>query len=359
MTNGRSEHGEANVDSCPPSIQVAVVMRRPLPGQVSIERSFEAMFPPLRELVRLEVEVAPHHSSGVIARLRNILFVARLDAQVVHVAGDIQYCAIGVRKRRCLLTVLDLASLHRLSGVRRKVVSAIWYRWPLRQAARVTVLSESVSNEIGREYPASLKKVAVVPCAVPRLNIDREGTGEQAEIDRDEAHSPTVLIVGTAPNKNVAAMLRAISDVGVRVRIVGKLSESDAALLRSLELDATVVSDLTDSEIVNEYLGTDALLFASTYEGFGLPIVEAQQLGLPVVTSRRAPMDSIAGTGAVLVDPDDVASIAEGLRLALYDEDERLRLVAEGRKNAQRYSPANVAQQYANLYRAVAARSRV
>jgi glycosyltransferase involved in cell wall biosynthesis len=96
------------------------------------------------------------------------------------------------------------------------------------------------------------------------------------------------------------------------------------------------------------------VLFASTYEGFGLPIIEAQATGRPVVTSRVTAMPEVAGDGACLVDPYDVASIRSGVLRVLGDRGYRDSLVHRGFENVRRFEPGRIAAQYARLYEEVA-----
>jgi glycosyltransferase involved in cell wall biosynthesis len=88
----------------------------------------------------------------------------------------------------------------------------------------------------------------------------------------------------------------------------------------------------------------------STYEGFGLPLVEAQAVGRPVLSSNVGPIPEVAGGGALLVDPTSVRDIRDGLDLLIRDHDVRDRLVYTGLSNVKRFRKANVASQYAALY---------
>jgi glycosyltransferase involved in cell wall biosynthesis len=73
----------------------------------------------------------------------------------------------------------------------------------------------------------------------------------------------------------------------------------------------------------NEYLRADLVAFCSTFEGFGLPIIEAQAMRTPVVSSELSPMKEVAGDGAVLVDPFDVSKIREGILKIINNDDFR------------------------------------
>jgi len=93
--------------------------------------------------------------------------------------------------------------------------------------------------------------------------------------------------------------------------------------------------------------------FCSTYEGFGLPIVEAQAMERPVMTSDVAPMNEVSGGAAVLVDPFDVASIRVGLFRLIEDEPLRVELIRKGAENAKRFNAQLVADQYRQLYQEI------
>lgn len=101
------------------------------------------------------------------------------------------------------------------------------------------------------------------------------------------------------------------------------------------------------------YQSCDLVCFVSTYEGFGMPILEAQAVGRPVLTSDISPMREVAGEGAFKVDPFDVDSIRTGLERLIGDGGLREDLIREGFRNVKGYSAESVAAQYAALYREV------
>ena len=108
---------------------------------------------------------------------------------------------------------------------------------------------------------------------------------------------------------------------------------------------------LTDRELVEAYRRCDMVVFASLYEGFGLPILEAQAMGRPVITSNFGAMREAAGEGALLVDPYSVEAIREAVLRITREPALREDLIAKGRENAERFRAEAVAARYAELYR--------
>ena len=94
-------------------------------------------------------------------------------------------------------------------------------------------------------------------------------------------------------------------------------------------------------------------VFPSLYEGFGLPPLEAMACGTPVVTSNASSLPEVVGDAAVLVDPYDARSIAEGIRRVLVDDVLRADLSARGAARAQSFSWEQAARRVHQIYRDV------
>ena len=162
-----------------------------------------------------------------------------------------------------------------------------------------------------------------------------------------------MLQVGTGRNKNLERVAAAASGLPVQLRIIGALGEEQRSLLHSLDLEWTSAEQLPGEEVIREYRDSDILVFASTYEGFGLPVVEAQAIGLPVITSNRAPMTDVAGDGALFVDPYDVGDIRSALEKLISSPDLARRLSDQGRRNIARFDARTIANRYADVYKRV------
>jgi len=114
-----------------------------------------------------------------------------------------------------------------------------------------------------------------------------------------------------------------------------------------------VLGRLTDEELVAAYQRCDMVVFASLYEGFGLPILEAQAIGRPVITSNFGAMREAAGDGALFVDPYSVDEIRAAILRIKNEPALREELVCKGRENVERFRAPVVAARYAELYRQI------
>ena len=208
----------------------------------------------------------------------------------------------------------------------------------------MTVISEETKRQLEHYFPAAAGKIEVIP------NCVDSAFKQNYRSVRSDVREPQVLQVGTGSNKNLERVATAMSGLRLRLRIIGRLSDCQRSLLRSLDLDWTSAQQLSEEEMVREYWNSDLLVFASTYEGFGLPIIEAQAIGLPVITSNIRPMTDVASGGALLVDPYDEKEIRAALKQVSHSPNLARKLSEEGRRNAEHFDAALVADRYTDVY---------
>lgn len=277
--------------------------------------------------------------------LSNTLFARRNQKGVNHITGDIHYVILGLSNRTVnVLTIHDCVLLNRFSkyDVRFWIIKWLWYELPVRKADCVTVISEQTKIELLRFVPGVEHKIRVVP------NFIDPAFKPVEKIFNTE--KPVLLFVGTTPNKNLDRLAEAIAGMPVILWVVGPLSIIQLTKLRENKIDFTQFIGLSDKELRDVYAGSDIIVFPTLYEGFGLPILEAQAIGRPLLTSNRPPMNFVAGKGACLVDPERVSSIRSGIERIISDENFRNILVKGGFDNVADYSLENVSREYIRLY---------
>jgi glycosyltransferase involved in cell wall biosynthesis len=108
-----------------------------------------------------------------------------------------------------------------------------------------------------------------------------------------------------------------------------------------------------DNIISDLYNISSIFIYPSFYEGFGLPILEAQACGCPVITSNVSSMPEVAGKGAILVNPYNINEISKAMRNVLTDKELKYKLIKEGFKNIKRFSWKKCARETLNVYKKI------
>lgn len=313
---------------------------------VSIEKVFGQIAGDLpADRFETEFQQMPY-GNNLFGILKNLLFFRKKAADIYHITGHIHYISFILPRKRTVLTIHDLVFLHRRSGLRRFIIKKLFLDLPLRKVAHITTVSQAVKDEIVNHTSIDGGRINVINNPL----IDRFILGDVKPFNEE---CPVILHIGTAENKNLGNLIKAANGLNCKLRIIGRL---DDKMIQSLELNETLyenISGLDEHQIVEEYQNTDIVSFCSTYEGFGLPIIEAQAMRKPVITSDLAPMKTVAGGGAALVDPNDVDSIKNCLIRLIKDPEYRRELIEIGSTNVSRFDGRAIAARYADIYRQI------
>lgn len=311
----------------------------------SLERVFRQLEPELSAQITIRQWIAPNAGGAPGAILGNLRAAARCRADIYHVTGDIHYTVLALPRRRTLLTIHDLIFLYSTKGLKRSILKWLFLTRPVRRCKLITAISQATKDDIIAHTGCHPDKIVVIPNPVDGLI-----RFEPAVFNRLE---PTLLFVGSTPNKNLDRVAEALKDIRCRLDIVGNPPEETRRLLERSGVNFSIGTGLTGEEMAAKYVNADIVLFPSTFEGFGLPVVEGQKAGRPVITSDLSPMKEVAGPGACLVNPFDPASIREGVLKVIADADYREQLLQAGFINVKRFETSVVASQYLNCYKKI------
>jgi glycosyltransferase involved in cell wall biosynthesis len=143
---------------------------------------------------------------------------------------------------------------------------------------------------------------------------------------------------------------QALGGLRCKLMVIGPLNNSQVACLKTNEIDFQNLVNLDRPTLIECYRKCDIVMFASTFEGFGMPILEGNAVGRPVITGNITSMPEVAADAACLVDPYSVQQIRDAVLAIKDDEVYRDDLITKGFANLVRFDPNLIAQLYLNVY---------
>ncbi|MBX2912899.1 MAG: glycosyltransferase family 4 protein [Cyclobacteriaceae bacterium] len=310
------------------------------PGNYSIENVFD----PIVEALADKLDTSVFYASKPFDWY-SIFRVMRKQADIHHITGAENYLALGLPSKKTILTVHDIGHLtNTLTGFKRKLYKSMFWNIPPIKKIHITTISEYTKQQILSNFSIKPEKITVIPNPVSRAFQK-----SYRPFDKD---IPVILQIGGGRNKNIESLIAAIKGIKCKLLLVRKPEQA----LRNLLLGSNIVHEfrygLTIKEVVQAYRDCDMVFFASTYEGFGLPIIEAQATGRPVITGNVASMPEvlIEPGSAVMVSPLSVEEIRAAILRICADTEFREGLINKGYINVKYFSVDIIAQRYFNLY---------
>jgi len=265
-----------------------------------------------------------------------------------------------------VVTIHDLSFLRfpALFRPANRLYLAVLTRLSTRRARRLIAVSAETASEVTRLLGVPAERIDVVYHGVDPMFRPLPAGEVAAFRQRRGLPERFVLFVGTLePRKNLVrlveafARIRAGADRHIGARLVlaggkGWLYDELFARVEALGLgeQVTFPGYVASDELPLWYNAATVLAYPSIYEGFGLPLLEAQACGTPVLTSNVSSLPEAAGEAALMVDPYDVEALAAGLHRLLVDEPLRHELRERGLAHAGQFSWPRAAQETARVY---------
>jgi glycosyltransferase involved in cell wall biosynthesis len=231
-----------------------------------------------------------------------------------------------------------------------------------RRADRIVAVSENTRQDILRYLKVPEEKVAVIHEAADERYrvIDDTDAIERFKKSHNLPERFILFTGGISPRKNLVRLIAAFGAIARetphKLVLTGGKGWRNKEVLEALSgrSDIMRLGFVPDEEMPLLYNAADLFCYPSLYEGFGLPLLEAQRSGCPVVASGTSSLREVGGEGVLYIDPLDVDDMAEKIRAALQDATLRSNLVKKGFQNEKRFSFARAAAELLALMRQVA-----
>jgi len=311
----------------------------------------------------------PHYSFAEQWKFYRVLEDEKLDLMhFPHFNAPILY------RRPFVVTIHDL-TLHYYPYKEyspkwslKKGLQILFYRFLVGQIVRnsrqIIAVSENTKRDILKEYSLPAGKITTIYEGVP----DHFQKSDQEQISavrqKFQISKPYLLYTGVwRSHKNLLNLLKAFKiliDQGQNIQLVftGKkdpIYPEIPRLIQELRLEGRVVLTgfVSDAELIDLMSGAEVYIFPSLYEGFGLPPLEAMQLGVPVACSNTSSLPEVCGDAAVFFDPRNPEEMAEKIGILLKNPELQQEFIKKGEQNLKRFSWKRMTAQILDIYNKV------
>ncbi len=225
-----------------------------------------------------------------------------------------------------------------------------------RKAERIMTVSQYSADDIAERYGVDPKRIRVVHNGVDdSFHPLSEGTQQEIRHEWSKGHPYMIHVGSLHPRKNIARLIRAFDswsseqDEVVKLLLVGDpmwwTSDMDQALRDARHPERLIFTGHVGDNILNRLLGaSEALLYLSYFEGFGIPVLEAMKACTPVLCADRTSLPEVGGDAVLYCDPFSEDSIKRGMQRCFWDRELRSELIEMGQERADRFTWDRVAE---------------
>ncbi len=271
--------------------------------------------------------------------------------------------------KKIVLTIHDLAIYHHPDWFPSQMFSTrLLVPQSIRRARQIIAVSQATKGDLRSLFNVSAKKITVIPEAADTALLDLHDKRDDV-VKKYRLNRKYVLFVGTIePRKNLLTLFKAwqrlkmmrpevVKDVDlVLAGGVGYGGENILPQAKKMKLDSSVkyLGYVSQNHKVLLMKNATVFVFPSLYEGFGLPVLEAMQLGTPVITTNSSSLPELTNSAALVIEPNDVEGLALSLKKALTDKTTMAALKRKGKIQAAKFSWEKTAGETLKVYQRVA-----
>lgn len=266
---------------------------------------------------------------------------------------------INFLNKPCILTVHDLTLqfplLYKLNNRMKLYIK--FDKMGIKKADHIIAISQNTKNDLISKIGISEEKITTIYQGIDHNIYKPQKKDNLYEFDY-------LLYVGSEqPRKNLESLLKAFYILkkefkDLKLIKIGEpgLSEDRRNVLKiikkyNLEDDIIFTGYIPEIELPHYYSNAKCFVFPSLYEGFGFPVIEAMACGCPVITSNVSSLPEIAGNAAVFVEPRDISSLVNSIRMICTDNIMRDRMIEKGLIQSKKYSWDLTAKETMNVYK--------
>lgn len=221
-------------------------------------------------------------------------------------------------------------------------------RYAVNHAKKIIAVSQCTKDDLAMLYGVNPEKISVIHHGV---SVQPQPTTNNQQSTTDSKY---ILFLGTKEKKkNISGLIKAFNFLKEKYNIPHKLilaggrpnkrfykEENIKKIIKDLECKKDIINldFVSEEEKWNLLNYAEVFVYPSFYEGFGMPILEAQAFGVPVITSNVSALPEVVGKAAILIDPKDIREMAEAIYKVINDQNFKNELIKKGQENAKKFS---------------------
>ena len=283
--------------------------------------------------------------------VKDFFIVRKNVGDINHITGAVNYIILFLFDRKTVLTVHDIGHYTlTLTGIKKVIYGLINLQLPLLLASKIVYISEYTKRAVEHSFFTRKSQSTVI---YNFIDISYNYMNSFGLVPEDEFR---ILQVGSSYNKNVKGLINACIDIKLKVHLLlvnSCIDEQLRQLIKYYNINVTIHTNISDDYLYKLYRLTDVLYFASFYEGFGLPILEANYFGKPIICSDIEVMREIANDSALFVNPRSTDEIRDAILELQSNKNLYNNLVIQGQINLKKYSLERFSRDYLNIYKSL------